>query len=313
MPIDSLIGAASTIITNKQNQKFQRQQYERQRKDDIEFWNMTNAYNSPQQQMQRLKEAGLNPNLAYGSVNTEAARITAPNVAPAKNEPIQTNIGAELGKYQDIRQGIQQTDNLRKQNELMDLQKELMQANIFRTIADTDLKKFGLSKGQSLLQLQTDTMGERLRQLGIQNTYLIDKNRREEEQQEPKIQGILASNRLKYEQAKSERVKRQLWRETVNQVIANTQLLIQKGLTERQSTIIAREIAENKVIERLIMTSKLDAMELGKQLQRIKIEFRQLGLSETVTSDIIDKIIGISGKRIPQVSEKHKYNYKINR
>lgn len=34
---------------------------------DLAMWNMTNAYNSPTQQMQRLKEAGLNPNLVYGS------------------------------------------------------------------------------------------------------------------------------------------------------------------------------------------------------------------------------------------------------
>lgn len=37
---------------------------------NIDMWNRTNEYNSPQAQMQRLSEAGLNPNLIYGSVNT---------------------------------------------------------------------------------------------------------------------------------------------------------------------------------------------------------------------------------------------------
>lgn len=307
MPIDSLIGAASTIITNKQNQKFQRQQYERQKADDLNFWNMTNQYNSPQQQMQRLKEAGLNPNLAYGSVNTEAARISAPNVAPAKNEAIQTNMGAELSKYQDIRKGIQETDNLRKQNEMMDLQKELMQANIFKTIAETDTKKFGLWKDQSLFTIQKDTLGERLKNLGIQNAYLTNKDRREEdsntrnwELQAPKVEGIIQSNKLKYEQTKSEKVRRDLYRATIDQVLANTDLLKQKGLTERQNTIIARELAENKVVERGLMEGKKTAQELGNELQRIKIRFRELGVSETVTSDIIGDLFGLFRFTMPK-------------
>lgn len=38
----------------------------KQNKRMIDFWNMQNAYNHPRAQMQRLQEAGLNPNLIYG-------------------------------------------------------------------------------------------------------------------------------------------------------------------------------------------------------------------------------------------------------
>ena len=34
---------------------------------DLEMWNRGNAYNAPEAQMERLKKAGLNPNLVYGS------------------------------------------------------------------------------------------------------------------------------------------------------------------------------------------------------------------------------------------------------
>lgn len=36
---------------------------------DVDMWNMQNAYNTPREQMQRFKEAGLNPNLIYGQGN----------------------------------------------------------------------------------------------------------------------------------------------------------------------------------------------------------------------------------------------------
>lgn len=45
---------------------------ELQNKWNKEQWDRENAYNSPSQQMQRFKDAGLNPNLIYGQSNTSA-------------------------------------------------------------------------------------------------------------------------------------------------------------------------------------------------------------------------------------------------
>jgi len=55
-------------------------------KQNIEFWNMQNAYNTPKAQMGRLKDAGLNPNLIYGSnANTGVAGSIAPSKASPYN------------------------------------------------------------------------------------------------------------------------------------------------------------------------------------------------------------------------------------
>lgn len=43
-----------------------------------QMWNAQNAYNTPSAQMQRFREAGLNPNLIYGQTNT-AAPIAVPS------------------------------------------------------------------------------------------------------------------------------------------------------------------------------------------------------------------------------------------
>jgi hypothetical protein len=62
----------------------------RQRQDaanlqNTQFWNMQNKYNTPQSQMARLKEAGLNPALIYGSGATNTG--IAGSIAPSKAAP----------------------------------------------------------------------------------------------------------------------------------------------------------------------------------------------------------------------------------
>lgn len=45
---------------------------------NLELWNRQNQYNTPALQMQRFRDAGLNPNLIYGQSNTANAIIPAP-------------------------------------------------------------------------------------------------------------------------------------------------------------------------------------------------------------------------------------------
>lgn len=52
-------------------------------KKNLEFWHMQNAYNDPSAQMERLRAAGLNPNLIYGS-GTGQASGNAESIAPFK-------------------------------------------------------------------------------------------------------------------------------------------------------------------------------------------------------------------------------------
>lgn len=89
--VAGMIGGA---IQGRKNRKLarqlQRQQLEWQREENklafdrsVEMWNMQNAYNSPSAQMERLQEAGLNPNLAYGSLG-DANATNAPQASPVQ-------------------------------------------------------------------------------------------------------------------------------------------------------------------------------------------------------------------------------------
>ena len=89
----SLIGGIGGAITARKNRKlarelaqkqqdFQAAEAEKAYQRDIAMWERQNAYNAPSAQMQRLIDAGLNPNLAYQSLGSSTAQS-----APSYNPP----------------------------------------------------------------------------------------------------------------------------------------------------------------------------------------------------------------------------------
>lgn len=61
----AMITAGAGLASSFGNMIQARRIYQRQLRDERENWYMQNIYNSPEQQMRRLKLAGLNPNLVY--------------------------------------------------------------------------------------------------------------------------------------------------------------------------------------------------------------------------------------------------------
>ncbi len=99
------------------------------REHDVDMWNRQNEYNTPQMQMQRLKEAGLNPNLIYDSSGAGATgNAGAPQKAPvAHAERAQVanemasiaalNMTPLIGLYQDWEVKKAQIDNIKAQTD----------------------------------------------------------------------------------------------------------------------------------------------------------------------------------------------------
>jgi hypothetical protein len=89
----------SSLISNTGSKRRQQQAD----KQNVKFWEMQNAYNTPKNQMSRLKDAGLNPNLIYGnSANTgNAGAVAASKPAPYNiQDPIPTALNALAIKSQ---------------------------------------------------------------------------------------------------------------------------------------------------------------------------------------------------------------------
>lgn len=123
--ISGIGGLASNLLNrqeqrnvNQQQMDFSREMWDKQGIREKEFWNMQNAYNDPAAQMQRLQNAGLNPNLVYGSGS--AAQSAAPL------SPKQAHGASPSAARVDFGSIVQQTMALAQ-----------MKANIARTEAET--------------------------------------------------------------------------------------------------------------------------------------------------------------------------------
>lgn len=85
--LSGLIGAGSQSSANAKNMELAEYQFDK----NVEMWNMMNEYNLPINQMERLRAAGLNPNLVYGSqsvtgnTQSNAPQYQAPHVNPTTN------------------------------------------------------------------------------------------------------------------------------------------------------------------------------------------------------------------------------------
>lgn len=163
--LGSALGFGSQKKTNKANMElakyqneWQAQENEKAYQRNLQMWNLQNAYNSPTQQMARLRSAGLNPNLVYGSGVTGNSAGSTPQYQPADIKR------AELSPYRGWNQGLTdavsnflafrsnraQVENMEAQNSLIRQQtatEATRQANI---AASTARSEFDLSQANRL-------------------------------------------------------------------------------------------------------------------------------------------------------------------
>lgn len=140
-PAIPLAGAAldalSNASTNKANMKLAQYQWEK----NVEMWNMQNQYNSPFAQMQRLKDAGLNPNMVYGNgsaanVSKDAPSYEAPRLqaytgfSNTANNVVNSVLTSSQLKNMEIQNQLLQNDVRAKEVAIKDAELELQRKGI---------------------------------------------------------------------------------------------------------------------------------------------------------------------------------------
>lgn len=158
----SMFGANKQDKINQQQQDFALQMYQRQQADNQAQWAMQNEYNSPQSQMQRLRDAGLNPNMVYGSGSAvqQAGPIKgaeAPQWNPKSVAPdIGGAISGGLNSYYDLTQKQAQTDNLKAQNTILLQDALLKSAQTAGTVLQNSTRELELDKANELFRYTID-------------------------------------------------------------------------------------------------------------------------------------------------------------
>lgn len=144
---------------------------------NLEMWKMQNEYNSPASQMQRYKDAGLNPNLIYGQGSsgnaTSLPKYSAPTMQPVTVHPavFQLNNALDvLGKYMDYRIKSAQEQQIEQQTSNMWYQQHMLwpvQSNLWSSQKDYwtnnanrlfELLPFEKRNYNSLISNRSDTL-----------------------------------------------------------------------------------------------------------------------------------------------------------
>lgn len=156
-----------------------------QRQWNLEDWDRQNSYNSPKQQMQRLKEAGLNPALVYG--NGADATSNAPvkqssgathnlNVPTYKNQL--ENLPAMLNQMYQLQMLEAQTDNLKAQADAANARAAADRAGIPLKGVETENRSFDLKLKQKLEPTSLEQADANLQATRANIMYTLDSNER---------------------------------------------------------------------------------------------------------------------------------------
>lgn len=171
-------------IQNKKNREYADKSYERQKNDELAFWEKNNLYNSPMQQMGRLKEAGLNPNLVYGNgaVANSASAPSAPKASMPDMKAPQFNFDAQsaMMSYYDIKSKTAQTDLLNEQQKVAAQDAILKAVQTANIAQDTSGKEFDLGLKKDLRHNTIAFATENLRKVSTDIDNSISSNRRDE-------------------------------------------------------------------------------------------------------------------------------------
>jgi len=135
---------AAQLGQNIFNRLFAKKERERQYDTELEFWRMNNQYNHPSAQMARLREAGLNPHLVYGTgaVANSSSAPSAPGRAQWQGQAPQLPerpAAAMLSDYVDLEAKGLQNDNFRAQNTLLLQESALKQLEQLKKAFDLDI------------------------------------------------------------------------------------------------------------------------------------------------------------------------------
>lgn len=169
--ISSFPGAAQSITgaqSDIANVYFAERNYRRNRRDALADWDRVNAYNSPAAQMQRFRDAGLNPNLIYGRGSAGDAgavgspEAVAPSLDTTKGKSAPVDVMGNLLAQADLKIKAAQANNLNVQTDVIreeaNLKRVQAQRAGFDLAFETEMRPFSAdARRENVRQVRTST------------------------------------------------------------------------------------------------------------------------------------------------------------
>lgn len=257
-------------LWNRQN-AYNEMAWNKQNAYNESLWDRQNKYNSPMAQMERFKEAGLNPNLIYGQSNP-GAPISAGQLDTAKQPSGRAPSGGRPSNWApgpfphfDVMNGLlnglafreksAQIDNLREQNEVL-RQETLLKAATTASVAagtaltgvNTKRASFDLDLAGDLRSTSIDAAKANLRKTSIESDLALHNDQRAK---------------------------------------------VMQGATLRQ---MADQLKSNQ--------STRDSQELDRQLKEMDIKLRRLGIqpNDNMMFRILGRVFGKLEEKFPDYS-----------
>lgn len=264
------INAVSQSSMNRKMRAHAWKMYDRQRRDALADWIMQNEYNSPTAQMQRLREAGLNPALVYKNGADNTAGVVRSSDAPAWNpKPPQFDLGGAfssgLGAYYDTQIKQAQADNLKAQNTVLVQDALLRAAQVLNTTATTEKTKvdtatgqFDLSLKSDLREISMDAARQSVEKMKADTKYTLDENERKAAMQAPNLQKAV------------------------------------------EEILMLRAQRVNTVMEREAIEERIHNLRKDEELKHLDIELRKLGIgpNDKLWERVLGRIVNASGVSI---------------
>lgn len=153
------------LITTAINNREAKRREEDARIANKKQWNRQNDYNHPSAQMARLRQAGLNPNLIYGtSPSSAVGNAEAQAKAQAAQQFEYKNPATDIHAYANLQNTEAQTDNLRSQNTVNQQEALLKAAQTMKTAHEGSSAATKASIDSELRNTSAQLVREELRQ-----------------------------------------------------------------------------------------------------------------------------------------------------
>lgn len=142
-----LLSIGGSLLGNSASKKAATKAYNR----ELAFWRMQNDYNLPENQMERLVDAGLNPNLIYGNgvQNTAAGGV---NAQPARQD-FKLDFLSGLMAYQNFQNLSETNKQIRQQTQEIEARRknivattQLVREQVRRAKKENDVLPAGISE-----------------------------------------------------------------------------------------------------------------------------------------------------------------------